>query len=808
MANVAYNIASVECELVTGLRRDTVESITEFRKSLSLSAGILVYIRDNLANRLLGTIPVDLRPDGLNLYYNVLLAEIQVCFYEAAKLNNMAPATQSKVAAGAGDLFRAATEKLTNQERWDAERTFPWHAHCESWAALFDAASFLRYSEVVLQQAVSSGTGYGTRCAWLQAAENACKVAINIPAQAEKNLLAISKGKKIATLPSTINTNSAKALLEELHTLRAEADRDNERIYRDLVPRITELPPLPRAILAAPLPFPDLRPEAVGMVDLFAGIVPAELATSLATVPDRLTQKANQYKERVNKATDEARGILQSLGLPGALEANTGSSSPGLPSNIADRVNRCQVEGGINELDRLWNIIIQNATASNDMIRQIEAVLNEEKDADQEMRTRIGDQRYSATRSEIVTAELRAELEKYRSLIMAASNSDQQLHARLDAYRPLLMILSRSRSEIDATIPSPPPVTGSNANAEPLISALRSNIKELDSLLDTRNTLIQKIKETYDKPAVMTLLKNTPNTEHTAVLDTYFSKTKSTYEIELDNNLNSQTRLLDQITVAFSRWNEIRSLDERSKARDRAIQNICESIDKFEEIRSNLREGENFWSDLKRSMVLLLQNCKDMLAARNMQRKELLLAIPPVVNTNTVPLDNNMNNNGINYPSLYNNTNNNNNYNNSGGGNYPMNNMNQPPSAPIFPSYPPTMNNNMYPTNSGSYSPSYNNSSAVPMINTNPMQSQQHPSWNMNINGNNTPGTPYSMYSAPTTPVSTNNFMNTNTNNNNNTVNPQITQLMAMGFTREQCEKALKMHSGDFDSALNQLLTE
>ncbi len=835
MACVAFNIAALESILMTSIDRTKPEGIDAAKNGLISAAGMLCYVRDNLAGHLLGTIPLDLRPDGLTLYINLLLGDAQVCYYEAAKAKNMNSAALSKLAGSAADFFRAASTCLTGAERADADRVFPWHAHCESWAALFDAAAFYRYADVVLEASQKDGQGYGARVGWLIAAEAACNAAISIP---EKAAQEAHKGSRGPVPPSKVNTSSARALIGELHTLRAEAAKDNDRIYFQSVPKLADLPVLPRAALAKPGALPDLSPAGVGMRDLFEDIIPAEIAASLATIPDRVSAIAGSARARSTSATDDARSTLASLGLPGYLEASS-QERAGLPPAVWDRVARVQMDGGLPELERLWGAISRAAAAAGDVLRQADGVISEEVETDAHHRAQYGGKRWTATPSDIVVADFRAELTKYSALMSAASGSDGHIRAKLEAYRPVLDNLSRSRAELDATVPAGPAsgtggAGGSGAfdEAEALRGSLRSAVAALDALLEKRAKLAADVKEGFDRRSAVAVLTGVPKADHAAKLDALLAQPNPVI-VALDANIEEQAKLLDHILTAHSRYQQVRALDERTKARERAVQSVCEAVDKYEELKGNLREGEAFWGELRGRADLLLQQCRDMLAARNMQRKELMMSMAAAeAAASSMAASSSPSSQTPYFPGPPG---------QAGApqqaqGGYPSWATFGPPTtgpttgagagshggsavpvalpslAPSVPPYDP-----FGPSASSASSPSWGQAPSAPFAA--PLPPQQQGMWPGA--GGSSAGYPASSSapmgifrtssggslgapgpaSAPTTPIA-----RTPSGSAAETASGQ--QLQSMGFSREAVERALKMHGGDFDSALNQLITD
>jgi programmed cell death 6-interacting protein len=822
-ACVLFQLAAVETLLTTNVDRSTQEGIETVKTGLVAAAGLLLHLRDGPASQLVGAIPLDLRPDGLTLYINLLLAEAQVCYYEAAKGKGMSPQALSKVAGSAADLYRAAAASgLQGPDKADADRIFPWTSHCESWAALFDAAAFYRYSEHLLVEAGKTGQGYGQRISWLTAAESACAASVSIPTQRAEAYAAAqgnsSKAKAAALAAAArVDVSSAKVLLDEVRGVRAEAEKDNDRIYFQHPPKLADLPALPRAQLAKPAAVPaELGRPDWGAVtdgpggaavpssratDLFAGIVPAEVAASLAVLSERLAALSRTAQERNRKLTEDARSELAGLGIAGILSssASGGAAPAGLPESVWARVARCQVQGGVGELERLRSANAHAAAVTADTLRQAEAALGEEADADATHRAMYGggggsggggggggSGRWLTTPSDVVTAEVRGELGKYKHLLDAALSSDAQVLAKLEANRPLFGGLMRSRLELDAAIPAGAPLTASGDESASLLASLKENATGLEALLEQREKLVHSLRDGIDRSAVASILKTLPQSEHGVALDRVLAA-PSPAQRALDENIAAQARALDTLRTLAGRFAQVRALDERTRARERSIQSVTDSLDKYEEVTSNLREGEGFWAELKGRSTVLAQQCRDLLAARTLQRREVVLGSHAAQQQQQQQ-----------YPQQHQ--------------QYPQQQQQAAPMQMGYPSQPqPQQQGGPYAAapfgGFGGAGPTggmqLQRSVSAGVI---PIAPVAAPGWNQQGQA------PWSGPAAPAIaplPLGGLPPYSTATGGQGSPhPTPAQAQLLGMGFSRDRVDRALALHRGEFESALNQLLTE
>lgn len=616
--NVLYQLASIESQLGTTQNRDTAAGIEAATKRFCSAAGLLTYLRDNFANRLVGTVPLDLSVDGLKMFIQLNLAQAQSCYYEMARLKQMKPEPCAKLAGQAADFYRAAAKALPDPLWDEIDKEFPWSVYIRFYAACFDGASFWQYAQKTFQEAHAKGDGYGAEIAWLTVAENAASAAVHIVQQAA------AKNKAAAS----VSTATASALLQTVGARKAEAVKDNNTVYLNAVPRLQDLPLIPRAELAKVPPTPDLLAEAQ---DFFAAMVPAEAIAALQVIDERLTAVESEARARCQKATEQARADLAQLGLPGYLDAGSraaGADASGLPVAVWDRVRMVQAEGGLTELDRMYAANAAAGVAARDVLAQACKALDDEEAADAANRAQYG-QGWNAAPSQIVSAELRGDLAKYTRVSEAAMASDGQVKSKLDGLRAGLAGLSRSKAELDASVPAVAAAdASSNPAAEAVRTQLRESVAELNSLMELRPKLAGDLKATFNRQAASALLAPAPTSDHSPIIERLVNEiVTGPAQRALDDNLAAQARVFETIKGLHQRFQELKCQDERTRAREAAIQEVCTLVDRFQELRSNLREGEAFYRDLRQRADQLLVTARDLAAARSLQARELTLSV-------------------------------------------------------------------------------------------------------------------------------------------------------------------------------------
>jgi programmed cell death 6-interacting protein len=625
-----------------GTSRATQEGVEAACKRFCTAAGIFQTIKTSFSSQLIGQLPVDLSPEWLTMLQHLMLAQAQICYYELAKLMKKVPESLAKIAAHVGDLY-ASAHAAVPESLWSvADTSFQWSAYLRYYAASFHGASFWQSSLKAHADAETKGEGYGVEIAWLRVAENAAIRALDTARQPPR-----STGRRASAAPAPValDTSTADGLLGAVRTRLVQAEKDNNAVYMNLVPSLADLPNVPRAELAKPFPV-DFRNMAAAAPDMFEAIVPPQVAQASGDLQAFIASSFEEGRTQARKAAEEAKARLAALGLPGYLDAssgdeNSGGAKGGLPEALWERVKRTQVAGGgVAELDRMFAANQASAESAASALTRAEAILSEEDAEDANWRSQFGE-RWAMPMASLATASLSADVAKYQRLYSIAVGSDAQVREKLDAARPLLALLARTRAEIDASVPSTGPAATDPAadpgaaaaeqQAEGLRAELRSLLGQLDAVYARRAAAADAIKASVDRSEALKKLLAAPAQDHHAIVEGYLSASRDAFASAFDAANQEQARLLDSVQAVHTRLAEVRRLDARTVARERAIQNVGQAVDKFDELRSDLKGGEGFYRDLSAKLSALVVEAGDLRAARGLHARELAMHLRETV---------------------------------------------------------------------------------------------------------------------------------------------------------------------------------
>jgi len=160
---------------------------------------------------------------------------------------------------------------------------------------------------------------------------------------------------------------------------------------------------------------------------------------------------------------------------------------------------------------------------------------------------------------------------------------------------------------------------------------LRQALRELDELLDSREAVLKEtLMSVWGEAEAAAALTAVPLSAGPEALDATverlkrnFVEGKSAYAKAMDE---PREALLAKIVALNDRLQEVSKLDASSSQRQEALQSLAAAVDRFEDIKSNLKEGEMFCSGLRSNAETALRSVQDLVHAREEERKELTVA--------------------------------------------------------------------------------------------------------------------------------------------------------------------------------------
>lgn len=601
--NILFNLGGIYCHLGSLQNRSTKDGLKTAYQNFQTAAGIFQELKNEL-ERHPQSIMLDLSFEYINAVIYLMLAQAQECFYETGTKENINAGLISKLAVQTADYYLNAFQQFSSPM---IASLLPkqWLSHIALKCAMMNASGEYRYA------LVHSGNGeYGMQVARLAAAVMICE-------DAKKKHFRYVSGELQQAF------SSLESVIVKAHEA---AEKENDTIYHDTVPASSSLPLIERKSMAKPLPLPE------------NAVLTREKDPFLKLIPFAITEKLSVYQEKKDtlvrnelKAIDEnnqiALATLSSMNLPGAIEAM--EVSPGIPETLKGNMKVLKSEGGvrliIEQLDVIQRLAREDASILDGAVRS----LDEEEGDDSELRKHYG-VRWQRTPSHTLTVSLRQEIAKYRGYLEHGSKSDAYVAQKFRDMQQNIVRLNGSEEEILKILPGNQ--NTSNLSNSPIVNALKQSLTLLDRLIAERTSLRNQLNTLNKSDDISSALLAETSSSSGVSEDALFVRELKKYE-DIQNSLEKtfveQARLLDQIRaqneqfVSGKQQQRMQGNDERGQI----LQQLNDAYKVFKELKGNLVEAVQFYTDLQEQLKQFSGKCSDFIVARRSEKQDLLREI-------------------------------------------------------------------------------------------------------------------------------------------------------------------------------------
>jgi hypothetical protein len=358
---------------------NTDESIRDACKLMQQASGAFEFIKSTILPELQAASPPSpsssaLSESGLTMASSLALAQAQFCFYKKAvkdhRSGSMKPGIVAKLAKQTAVFYGATAASCKHESSLKGDTSY--FAHADFKARCFHATAEY-WQALALQETAPGavpGRGYGEAVARLGVAERLLAAALAQAAQHK--------------LPSSVSA-TADELLRTVAAMRGESERLNDQVYLGLVPTEAMLEAVPPVAMAKPISLPPEPAEGQPgrAPSLFRQLVPAGLRKIQAALQDRAAALRGGASKQAATATDAARALLSSIGLPSSLEVyKQGAGGAGIPDSLWDKVLAAQQQGALPGLESQYSQLQATAAECEASLDALAALLSREDEAD------------------------------------------------------------------------------------------------------------------------------------------------------------------------------------------------------------------------------------------------------------------------------------------------------------------------------------------------------------------------------------------------------------------------------------------
>ncbi|KAK6358897.1 pH-response regulator protein palA/rim20 [Orbilia brochopaga] len=612
-ANVIYNLAALYSQLAISVSRNTGDGLKLACNYFSSAAGTLQHIRLEIIPKMRSLPPEDMDVMTLEALENLMLAQAQECFWQKAVMDGMKDSVIAKLAAQVNDFYAEARDIATQSDSIPAE----WIHHMTAKHHHFAAAAQYRAACSALER-----SRYGEEIARLQDA-----------------LKCANEGLKEARYVSKVVIADLQGLKQKIVDTLQRAEKDNDMIYLNHVPSKAELEVLGRASMVKPAVPKEITEAKERLVPggeygppLFQNLVPFAVHIAGSIYVERRDRAVNTIIDELETLTVQLRETLQSLNLPGALEAL--EKPLGLPPGLMAHVEEVRQAGGVEGLLRAYDDVAKIKASDKAVYEECVAILRAEEEEDLKMRQRHGTDRWPRKPSKEAEGNPIKQIEEYGSIIQSADNSDRLIMEKIRLFEAPLRLMQGPDARLKEFVPnSSRPKT--NVQVDKTATKLRQLLDEASRLESARRRLAEQLREKGKADDItQALLAEVSKIEQdqplkpieAADFETLFAQRLQAYDEHQSiypAEQAKQNALIDKIKEANSAFLASRKVDDSLKEREQALQTLETAYTKHQEVIGNLDSGRKFYNDLAKLLARLLQEAKSFVYARKYEADQI-----------------------------------------------------------------------------------------------------------------------------------------------------------------------------------------
>ncbi|GAM29306.1 hypothetical protein SAMD00019534_124820 [Acytostelium subglobosum LB1] len=585
-SSILFNYGSLLSQVAASVNRSTVDGIKKACQTYQAAAGAFNTLREYVSMHSECCASPDFSADSLNMASALMLAQAQECVYEKAVADNLSDSIQSKLAIQVAEDFDTV-HQLTNTNTLKNVVDRYWTASCLTKVHIYRAIANYKVA-----LGLESTSQFGEQVARLTYAVEC----INTTRQ---------------HLPKTA-VGELKEFVDKISNIIIKyyesAKKDNETIYHDIVPPFHKLVPIEKKAIAKASPLPDLISN-----DPFTLLVPFSVKEDSAMYNDQKEQILKKELDNIKYHGENAKATLLSMNLPGAIEA----LEIGVPKALQEKMDLVKSERGVEMITDLLRSLQQLHNEDESILNTTQSVLNREEEEDTKMSQTHGST-WRRTPSYTLTANLRQDLAKYQSNLQHSTKSDSHIRKKFEDAKHLIAALE-SQSEVIAQLPS----NVIPLNQVPEVANLKTLIKSLDSLIANRDSVAEKLKQLCKNDDITTKLIN-PKVDKNQVYKEEIAKYEPLQQ-QLNDNFLKQEALMENICAENEKF--VKTNSKHGSQREETLQRFANAFKTYSELKSNLGEGIQFYTNFQELLLKFKSKCEDFANEREKEKSELLRQI-------------------------------------------------------------------------------------------------------------------------------------------------------------------------------------
>uniref|UniRef100_H2YHX3 BRO1 domain-containing protein n=1 Tax=Ciona savignyi TaxID=51511 RepID=H2YHX3_CIOSA len=595
---VLYNIAALMSQIGSEANLQTDDGLKTAAKYFQESAGIFSYIKEKVLS-VVGNnqSTTDLTVEVLNAYSCVMLGQAQECFYDKAisVTVNKKPEVLAKVAMQTSHLYSEAAKALV-----EADSSYSLGAVqslCSAKKELFQC-----YAQHQQAKAANADKRFGE---------------------------AIARYRVMFFFPAhVLNCSLTKDHTSRCKQFLGAAEKDNNFIYNDIIPKASSVPVIGKAPIAKAKAFNKNENLSMKFTDLFSSLVPLAVHNAVEAYSARRKELVDREIERIRELNNLINGVMSSFNLPAALEDMSGSD---LPQSIIDKSRVVIDKGGVVPIDQLLQILPESLDRNQQILTEAKLFIcfSTEHSSDAELREKFGE-KWRRKPSAELTLPLRQEMSKYQTIIENAQKADGIIRAKYTDNKVGIELLCLPVEKLKNAVPSSSPLAALKGHPVSLVvQELKQLCEQVGTIKAEREVMETELRTTtYDMTDKFTrILAEEGCLNEDSISPKELNRIYQPLIEQVNDSGDRQESLLANLQVVGSGIHVgvfYNSSFDYHLVGEEVLKTIAAAFDKYMELTAHLQEGNKFYGDLTELLLKLQPKCSDFVFARKTEKEELL----------------------------------------------------------------------------------------------------------------------------------------------------------------------------------------
>lgn len=601
MAAMLYNYGVMHTQLAAQDSRTTDDGIKLVCTHFQCAAWAFAHIRDAFPQVNSG----DMASDILVFMENLCLAQAQECILEKSLIDNRKPGIVAKVTAQIIAYYNQAYGSLLNisEDGSFAEILGVGNKNFRDYKAQIQfKISYLSCILLLYRgQAAEEQQKMGERVTFYQASFEKLEEAI-------KQAKGLKNQTQIAEMCSFV--------MDVVEAKRKAGKNENEFIYHEEVPAISNFAAVQGANLVKGIAFNVTDPEAAGE-DIFKRLVPMKAHEASSVYSEAKADLLRGVGSRVQERDEECQKFMASLNVD-SLKADTQSRR--LPQGLIDRCAELNAKpNAIPDLVSAMSTLAETCTEVESMLSEIKTILTKEEQSEQSFQQQFGMGRPSGP-----FVELNRECVKYQEAHSKAGESNDTLRKAMGLHLNNLKMLAKPLSEIQKLVPV------SQEEIDPaMMTELKALLAKVKEMQDQRNNLFNALRDAINLDDITSQVIAWGDKK----LDTLFQQELKKHESAvavIDKNMSAQPNILRALTECYARCAVfIKSTLDVKQKRDQFFTALATSYDVYDDLLGKSSKGLEFYKKLQANIQKLLARVRAAHDVQDEERQQRLLSIKP-----------------------------------------------------------------------------------------------------------------------------------------------------------------------------------